>query len=125
MDTSKIVEGIIIGVCGGISISLINKLIELIIFKYESRKVLTWLENYTKEKIAKYEISIKKPSQGIPPVLQLWTSTRLIAVYTNLMQDRVTYICSKHQEIIRSETENEVWTIKSIKDGYKSKKKEE
>ena len=123
MDTNKIIEGIIIGTTGGISISLINKLFDWIYFKYESCKVYKWLLSHTKQKISDYEYS-KTIKCDIPfvPTLNLWTSTTLIAVHNNLTQDRIVYICSKNKKIIRNEKENEVWTIKSIKEELKSKK---
>jgi len=40
-----------------------------------------------------------------------WRSTHAISSYTNLPEDRVRFICSKHKKICRSDKENERWGL--------------
>jgi len=88
---SNIWEGIVVGASGGAIAGLtvygVQYLHEKIRDACETHRVNTWLkENSTGGK---------------------WRSTRVIASWTNLTEDRVQYLCSKSEEIKLSTGENE------------------
>ncbi|KGK41405.1 hypothetical protein LH51_15120 [Nitrincola sp. A-D6] len=88
---SNILEGVVIGASGGsiagITVYLIQYLHQKARDFLEMRRINEWLkENSTGGK---------------------WRSTRAIASWTNLPEDRVQYLCSKDKEIKLSTGENE------------------
>ena len=95
-------DGIIIGAAGGaiagLAVWLINLLTEKITETCHKKRTYNWLYNETKQKDAKK-----------------WRSTRAIASYNNLTEDRVRYICSIHEKIVLSTGEREdLWGIKEF-----------
>jgi len=88
---SNIWEGIVVGASGGAIAGLtvygVQYLHEKLRDAREMRRVNTWL---------------KENSSG-----GRWRSTRAIASWTNLTEDRVQYLCSKSEEIKLSTGENE------------------
>jgi hypothetical protein len=102
MDCQKITEGIIIGAVGGtaagLTVSFIRyshrKTVECI----EKRRVYSWLRKNTKDE-----------NGG------RFRSTRAIASWNNLTEDRVRYICSLHKSIFLSTGDrNDEWSIYGI-----------
>ena len=89
MDCQKVIEGIIIGATGGTAAGLAlafarychRKIVECI----EMRRVYSWLRKNTKDEEGKR-----------------FRSTRTIASWNNLTEERVQYICSLHKEIYLS-----------------------
>lgn len=88
---SNIWEGIVIGASGGaiagLTVYIVQYLHEKVRDAYEMRRVIAWL---------------KENSIG-----GKWRSTRAIASWTNLTEDRVRYLCSKSEEIKLSTGEKE------------------
>ncbi len=88
---SNIWEGIVVGASGGAIAGLtvygVQYFHEKIRDAYEMRRVNAWL---------------KENSVG-----GKWRTTRAIASWTNLTEDRVQYLCSKSEEIKLSTGENE------------------
>jgi len=75
---------------------VINRLIKLRIDRKDKRKVYKWLDEFTDENEKR------------------WRSTHAIASHTNLTEDRIRNICSKHKKIIRSDKQKEAWGIIGI-----------
>jgi hypothetical protein len=101
-------SGIVIGTVGGAAAGLVLWLVARLnhyeIEWREKRRIFTWLNKVTSV-------------QGSSP----WRSTRLIASYTDLPEDRVRYLCSIHPKVVLSSGENEVWGIKGrARDANKS-----
>jgi len=98
----EILNGIVIGAAGGASAGLIiwgfTNLSEYIKIEIENKRVHKWLDMETK-----------------PDDTKKWRSTRAIASYNNLTENRVRYICSKHDNIALStkDKSNELWGIKN------------
>jgi hypothetical protein len=92
-------SGIVIGTVGGAAAGLVLWLVARLnhyeIEWREKRRIFAWLNNVT---------STSGSSQ--------WRSTRLIASYTDLTEDRVRYLCSIHKKVVLSSGEKEVWGIK-------------
>jgi hypothetical protein len=97
--TEEMVSGIIVGASGGAAAGLL-----LWIFgrlnDYESqwrhgKRIYKWLDKAT-------------PPAGS----RVWRSTRAIASYNDLTEDRVRFICSHHTKIDLSSKEKELWSIK-------------
>jgi hypothetical protein len=96
---NTILDGIIIGAAGGAAAGIVvyafgyghNKLVE----RVEKNRVYNWLEkNTTNENGNKYR------------------STRAIASWNNLTEDRVRYICSIHKKIYLSTgKEEDRWSL--------------
>lgn len=88
---SSILEGIVVGASGGAIAGLtvygVQYLHEKVREACEMRRVNAWL---------------KENSVG-----GQWRSTRAIASWTNLTEDRTQYLCSKSKEIKLSTGENE------------------
>lgn len=95
---SRIPEGVLIGATGGAAAGLllwlIKRLNEREIEWRESRRIQKWLDQVT------------KPDQA-----KKWRSTRAIASYNNLPEDRVRYLCSHHKKIVLSTKQKEMWGI--------------
>jgi hypothetical protein len=94
-------DGIIIGAVGGavagLAVWLINLGVEKINECCHKTRIYGWLYKVTKGEEKK------------------WRSTRTIASYNNLTEDRVRYICSIHEKIILSTGKNEdMWGIKEF-----------
>lgn len=102
MDTIKIYEGIIIGTVGGIIIILVNYLRRRYKDGEDMKKVEDWLLRETSDKSSN----------------AIWRSTRAIASYNNLTEDRVDYICSTSKNIVLSTSPNNenkaMWGMKRI-----------
>ena len=98
MDTVKVWEGIITGTAGGASAGIILALLKALHDGYlkrrDTKRVIGWLEK------------VSDPAQAAP-----WRSTHAIASYTNLTEDRVRYICSESEKIVRSSGERETWGL--------------
>ncbi len=95
-------NGIIIGAVGGaiagLAIWLFDFLKTKTIEYLDKKRVFNWLYNETKKDGAKK-----------------WRSTRAIASYNNLTEDRVKYICSIHEKIVPSTGEKEdIWGVKEF-----------
>ena len=95
----EVLSGITIGMVGGtaagLALWLIERLNQYEIAWREKRRIFSWLDRTT-----------------TPPGEEPWRSTRSIASYTNLTEDRVRYLCSFHPKIVQSTGNNEVWGIK-------------
>ena len=101
MDINKVWEGIITGAAGGASAGIILAILKILNDSIQKRihtkRVIKWLDN------------VSKP-EGAEP----WRSTHAIASYTNLTEDRVRYVCSESNQIVRSSGESETWGIIGI-----------
>ena len=86
---NQIWYGIIIGGAGGavagLTVYLVGHLHSKVIEEIEKRRVLNWLKSSTKD------------NDG-----ERYRSTRAIASWNNLTEDRVRYICSVHCKIYLS-----------------------
>jgi len=99
----EILNGIFIGAAGGASAGLIiwgcASLNKKCNEKKDKKYVYDWLYKATKS-----DDTLK------------WRSTRAIASFKNLTEDRVRYICSKHDSIVLStkdkDKDKELWGIK-------------
>lgn len=99
-----ICEGIAIGVAGGAGAGLIIWVIQLIKGiaeeKCHERRIHSWLSESTST----------EPGRG-------YRSTRAIASWTNLTEDRVRYICSRSKKMYLFTGENQdMWTV--VIDGF-------
>jgi hypothetical protein len=83
------------GAVAGLILWLIGRLNDYEIEWREKRRVYKWLDQAT-----------------APPEAKKWRTTRAIASYNNLPEDRVRYVCSRHPQIVLSTKEKEVWGIK-------------
>jgi hypothetical protein len=97
--TENIWDGVIIGAAGGsvagLILWIIGRLNEYETQWRDGRRIYKWLEKVT------------RPHDTKP-----WRSTKAIASYNNLTEDRVRYICSHHSKIDMSSGKKEVWSIK-------------
>ena len=97
--SDDILSGIVIGAVGGaaagIALWLLERVRECEKAFRERRRILKWLDGVTSQ-------------PGSSP----WRSTRAIASFTNLTEERVRYLCSIHPKIELSTGQNEVWSIK-------------
>jgi hypothetical protein len=97
--TQDVVNGIIIGATGGavagLLLWIVGRLNEYELQWRDGRRVYKWLDKVTKP-------------EGAKP----WHSTRAVASYNNLTEDRVRFICSHHKKIDLSTKEKEMWSIK-------------
>ena len=88
---SNVIEGIVVGASGGAIAGLtvygVQYLHEMVREVFEMRRVNVWLQGNA--------------------VGGKWRSTRVIASWTNLTEDRVQYLCSKSKKIKLSTGENE------------------
>ena len=92
-------DGIVIGGAGGaiagLTVSLVHYAHRKIFECVDKRSVYNWLKNNTKNDEGKR-----------------YRSTRAIASWTNLTEDRVRYICSIHRKIYLSTGEKEdMWSL--------------
>ena len=99
---TSIWDGIIIGAVGGALAGVALWCIQSIKIKYvefiHKRRVYNWLYKETKHKDSKK-----------------WRTTRAIASYNYLTEDRVRYICSIHEKIVLSTGEKEdLWGLKEF-----------
>jgi hypothetical protein len=102
MDWSTINQGIIIGGVGGtaagLAINFVGYLHRKIIERIEKRRVYSWLRSNTQDK-----------DWG------RFRTTRAIASWNNLTEDRTKYICSIHKDIYLSTGEKEdSWGVYGI-----------
>ena len=98
MDAS-VVDGIAVGSAGGaiagFSVYVIQHLHNALMNCKEGKRVYEWLVEYSDEEED-----------------QRFRSTRAIASYNNLTEDRVRYLCSRHKKIFLSTGEKEdMWGI--------------
>jgi hypothetical protein len=89
-------QGIFTGAAGGTMIWLLGIGREQFLKMRDKKRVKAFLVEQEKLK---------------PPALD-WRTTRVIASFTNLPEDRVRYICSIHPDIARNTLENEVWGLR-------------
>jgi len=98
MDASKVWEGIITGAAGGASAGIILASLKALheghLKRRDIKRVVKWLEK------------VSEPEGSSP-----WRSTHAIASYTNLTEDRVRYVCSESDLIVRSSGERETWGL--------------
>lgn len=99
---NSIIEGIIIGSVGGaaagLTVSLAGYCHRKTVKCIEKRRVYSWLRKNTKDKDG-----------------DRYRSTRAIASWNNLTEDRIRYICSLHCEIYPSTGEKEdMWGVYGI-----------
>lgn len=92
-------SGIMVGAAGGavagMILWIIGRLNEYEIEWREGRRIFKWLDGVTSASDAKSK----------------WRSTRAIASFTNLTEDRVRFLCSRHTRIVLSTKEKEMWGI--------------
>lgn len=74
-----------------------------------------WSLSYIREKYNNYRdestiVNIMALEKNRKPELT-WRSTKTIASFCNLTEDRVRYICSVSKKIKQSKKTNEVWTL--------------
>jgi hypothetical protein len=87
------------------------------IFVGASGGAMVWLLNITREEYFKYRDKKRvydfliNQGKKTPPAPD-WRTTRVIASFTNLPEDRVRYICSIHEKIARNALDNEVWGLR-------------
>ena len=96
---SNVIGGVIIGGAGGaiagLTVYVIQYLHNKITSCIESQRILSWLKKNTSDK------------RG-----ERYRSTRAIASWNNLTEDRVRYLCSIHKDIYLSTGEKEdMWSI--------------
>lgn len=96
---TTVMDGIIIGSAGGaiagITVYLVQYLHNKIVESIESKRIYKWL---------KKTISDEKGKQ--------FRSTRAIASWNNVTEDRARYLCSKHNDVYLSTGEKEdLWSI--------------
>jgi hypothetical protein len=97
----SVVQGITVGAVGGALAGLTVWLADLLREKY--------LEHVHKKRV--YDWLSKNSDQADRP----FRSTRAIASHNNLTQDRVRYICSRHESIFLSTGEREdMWSVYGI-----------
>ena len=95
---NSVTEGIIIAAAGGAIAGLTVWLVRLIVTGIHKGRVYRWLRGNTGDEFG-----------------MRFRSTRAIASYNNLTEDRVTYICSHHKKIVLSIGEKEeMWGIKDL-----------
>lgn len=102
MSDPSIADGIVIGAAGGaiagVTVSLAHWLHSLVIRSRHMRRVHDWLEANVQDEDGKRH-----------------RSTRAIASYNNLTEDRVRYICSHHTKIYFSTgPEEDMWGLYGI-----------
>jgi len=102
MDCSQIWQGIVIGGSGGAIAGIMVWLIDYLYKKRmeckDKKSVFIWLKNHLPTENGKK-----------------YRSTRAIASYTNLTEDRIRYICSIHKEIYLSAGKHsDLWGIYHI-----------
>jgi hypothetical protein len=104
MNCEKVLEGVIIGGTGGFIAGISIWLIELI-----RKNILT---NYHKRKV--FEYLNQNTGMGND---NNWLTTRRLASFNNLTEDRIRYICSIHDKIVLDTSEEnrdkEFWGVKS------------
>lgn len=95
---SDILKGVVIGAAGGgtagLLLWIVKRLNEYEIEWRECRRIYQWLNKVTE-----------------PTHAKKWRSTRAVASYNNLAEDRVRYLCSHHKKILLSTREKEMWGI--------------
>jgi hypothetical protein len=91
----KIIDGIIVGSFGGAAIYLVQLIHHKLVYCVESNRVHQWLASHT----------TGAPGEG-------FRSTRTIASWNNITEDRVRYICSTNKKIYLSTGEKEdLWAV--------------
>ena len=99
MLTDTVRDGIVIGAAGGavagLILWLVDRLREWELDYRHKRRIFNWLDKVT------------APDEAVK-----WRSTRAIASYNDLTEDRVRYLCSQHEKIVLSTREREVWGVK-------------
>ena len=97
--TQETISGIIVGASGcavaGLLLWIITRLNEYELQWRDGRRIYQWLD-----KVTRAEGSLA------------WRSTRAVASYNNLTEDRARFICSHHKKIDSSSGETELWSIK-------------
>ncbi|ENP8311363.1 hypothetical protein [Vibrio alginolyticus] len=101
--STTIIDGVIIGGAGGaiagITVYLVQAIHDSVSDKMDSKRIFKWLTENTEN------VDGKK-----------FRSTRAIASYNNLTEDRVRFLCSHHPKIFLSTGEKEDrWSIHSRK----------
>lgn len=98
MTTKDVLDGILIGAIGGgiagISVSLTQYVREKVVGQIEKKRAYKWLVQNTSNKGG-----------------EQFRSTREIASFTNLTQERVRYLCSVHKKIFLSLTDGDMWSV--------------
>jgi hypothetical protein len=98
--TESILGGVIIGAAGGsvagIVLWIVGRLNEYEMEWRDSKRLYKWLEIVT------------RPNDSKP-----WRSTKAIASYNNLTEDRVRYICSYHPKINMSSGEKKCGQLRA------------
>ena len=96
---ADVLQGIVIGGAGGtiagVTVWVVEYVHRRVVERRDRRRVYRWLEAGTAD-----------------PAGPAFRSTRSIASYTNLTEDRVRYVCSTHPEIYLSTGETEdLWAV--------------
>lgn len=94
-----IADGVVIGSAGGalagLTLWLFQYLHDKVVSCMEANRIYKWLKENTEDEVGKQ-----------------FRSTRAIASWTNLTEDRVRYLCSIDERIFLSTGENEdLWSI--------------
>lgn len=90
---ASIMTGVFTGATASFIFWYFTYLREAYIKKSEQSKIYQWLIDNNKE--------------------FKWYNTRTIASYNNLTEDRVRYLCSYDERVVRSSGKKEVWGIKA------------
>ena len=94
-----VINGIFVGATGGavagLLLWIIGRLNDYELQWREGRRIYNWLKKVTS-------------LEGSKP----WRSTRVIASYNNLTEDKVRFLCSHHKKIDLSTKDKEMWSIK-------------
>jgi hypothetical protein len=102
MFSQSMVEGIVVGAAGGAAAGLVLYVIqtarEKLIEHRDKRRILMWLRSNVRDSET-----------------ERYRSTRAIASYTNLPEDRVRYICSIHADVYLSTGEKpDMWGLYGV-----------
>lgn len=102
MSTEAVIEGIVIGAVGGAAAGL-----TVLFVQYLRAKIVEWCE---KKRVYDWMQANTEDSPG-----KRYRSTRAIASFNNLTEDRVRYICSIHTKIYLSTGEKpDLWSIYGV-----------
>lgn len=95
MEKCNIIQSVIIGAGGGITVGLFFLTVTWIKNKRKTNKIHSWMKS-----------NINKDNQ--------WRTTHAIASYIDLTEDDVRRLCSTSKQICRNSKEKESWGIKNF-----------
>ena len=102
INTATVLDGVVIGAAGGaiagLTVSLVSYIHRRVVESAHKKRVLKWLKANVKDENG-----------------ERYHSTRTIASYNNLTEDRVRFICSHHDDIYLSTGKKEdMWGLYGI-----------